>query len=39
MILLAAAVSWKLIAVVGGIFIYLALMLIYWKVKKQKKDR
>jgi len=39
MILLAAAVSWKVIAVLGGIFTYLALMLIYWKVKKQKKDR
>ncbi len=37
--ILLAAVSWKLIAVVGGIFIYLTLMLIYWKVKKQKKDR
>ena len=39
MILLAAAVSWKLIAVLGGIITYLVLMLIYWKVKKQKQDR
>ncbi len=37
--ILLAAVSWKLIAVLGGIFTYLAFMLIYWKVKKQKQDR
>ena len=37
--ILLATVSWKLIAVVGGIITYLTLMLIYWKVKKQKKDR
>lgn len=37
--ILLAAVSWKLIAVLGGISAYLVFMLIYWKLKKQKQDR
>jgi hypothetical protein len=37
--ILLAAVSWKVIVVLGGIFTYLALILLYWKVKKQKQDR
>ena len=37
--ILLAAVSWKAIAVVGGVAAYLAFMLIYWKRKKKKAGR
>jgi|ETNmetMinimDraft_26_1059896.scaffolds.fasta_scaffold246461_2 phosphate/sulfate permease len=33
-----AAVSWKLIAVVGGVIGYVLAMFVYWRIKKRRQD-